>query len=394
MKTTVALVHESDPRVRVQRVINLLGGMARYVSPGQTVLIKPNLVYPDPPPRTTDPDIIAALVEMSIAVGAKRVLVGESPSSAEKKSKGLTSRDVFEATGVFEKVSKVDGEIVFLDEDEELEVDIPEAKIYKKAIVNKKFIEADVLISVPVLKTHFLTDVTLGIKNLYGFVSQEHRKLYHRDDLSQKLDDLLKIRKPNLTVIDAGLAMEGLGPKVGSTVPLDITIAGGDVVACDAVGASLMTYDPMYIDHIRMAWFDGLGEARLENINIIGDKLEKLRREFQKPDLRTTAIYSGVTVIEGGVCRECRARTRWALDELYNKALLSKLVPLIVIVGVKPYIPDTIFPSNLIILGDCALDYFYKNSLNIPTDAFYGPGCPPDSTPRMVSKWAWEVVSK
>jgi len=392
-RTTVALTHGDNPKNRVEKAISLLGGMKKFISQGQTVLIKPNLVFPEPPPKTTDPGVIATLVKMVMEAGAGRVLVGESPSSGERKARGLTSREVFEKTGVGQMVKELGGEVLLLDQSDVADVDISSATLYKKAKIYRTFLEADVVISVPVLKTHFLTDVTLGIKNLYGFVAQEHRKLYHRNDINQKLVDLLKLRRPDLTVIDGGLCMEGLGPSAGKPVQMDVIIAGKDVVACDAVGASLMMFDPMQVDHIRMADHDRLGIGRLEDIHVIGEDLMSLKKHFQKPDLRTTGIFKGVEVIEGGVCRECRGRTRWILDELENRGLLAKLIPLTVIVGVKPYIPDLkILPGNLMVIGDCALQEFNKQAQKVTDNVFLAKGCPPASAPRIAPAWAEGVI--
>lgn len=393
-KTAVALTYGDNPKNRVEKAISLLGGMKKFISQGQTVLIKPNLVFPEPPPKTTDPSTIASLIKMVIKAGAGRVLVGESPSSGERKARGLTSREVFEETGVGQMVKDLGGEVLLFDQSEVVDVNISSATLYKKAKIYRAFLEADVVISVPVLKTHFLTDVTLGIKNLYGFVAQEHRKLYHRDDINQKLVDLLRLRCPDLTVIDGGLCMEGLGPSAGKPVRMDVTIAGEDVVACDAVGASLMMFDPMQIDHIRMADHNRLGIGRLEDIRVIGEDLEPLKKHFQKPDLRITGMFKGVEVIEGGVCRECRGRTRWILDELENRGLLAKLNPLTVIVGVKPYIPDLkILPGgNLMVVGDCALQEFNKQKQEVTDNIFLAKGCPPASAPRIAPAWAEGVI--
>lgn len=393
MSSTVALTAGPDPSERVRRAVSLLGGMERFVSPGQTVFVKPNLVFAEPPPKTTDLRVVACLVRMAKEAGAARVLVGDSPSSAERKYQGLQASNAFEKTGMKAAVEEAGGEVVLLDQTRVVEVEIPGAALYRKARVYSAFLEPDVVISVPVMKTHYLTDVTLGVKCLYGFVAQEHRKVLHRDDQHQKLADILKLRKPDLTVIDAGLAMEGLGPNAGSPVRLDATLAGADAVACDAVGTTLMGFDPMMVDHLRIAWWEGLGEAQMEAIRVVGNELSSVKKSFKLVDLRLGGCFEGVTVIEGGVCRECIGRARWVLERCRDRGLLSKERPLTLVLGVTPYIPAELGSSgNAMVIGDCAIDEYRRRVSETPKNVLLAGGCPSDTSPRVAPPWLEEVI--
>lgn len=395
MKPTVALATGSDADKRVREALALIGGMRRFVSPGQTVFIKPNLVFPQPPPQTTDPVTVATLVRLAREAGASRVWVGDSPSSAERRLRGLSSADVLEKTGLAAAVREAGGEVCLLDQDEVVHAKIPGAAVFPSLPIYRTPLEADVLISVPIMKTHYLTDVTLGVKCLYGLVSPDFRKQYHRDDMNLKLVDLWRLFHPGLTVIDAGMAMQGLGPSAGYAAPLNLTIAGQDGVACDAVASSLMGFDPLQIDHLRMAAYEGLGVARLDEIATVGKSPEEVRQPFVRPDLRLNGIFPGVLAIEGGVCRECRGRSRWILESLNKKGLLDGANRVMLILGVNPYVPDlTNLCGVVAVIGGCAAEAVHRLYPTLPANVTVVEGCPPDLAPRIVPVWIEEVIGQ
>ncbi len=132
-------------------------------------------------------------------------------------------------------------------------------------------------ISLPKLKVHHLVKATLGIKNNMGFLKKP--AIFMHPKINTKLVDLLSIFRPALTIIDGIIGGEGYE---GNTKPVrhGIMIASDDVVACDAVGAYLMGLEPMEIGYLRQAFERGFGEARIEEIDIIGERPEPLRKEY------------------------------------------------------------------------------------------------------------------
>lgn len=382
----VSILQDSDIARRVESCVSLLGGMEKFVGPGDTVFIKPNLVYAEPPPYTTDLATIKALVTMAKRAGARSVFVGDAPSSAERQAKGLTLRAVLEKIPLAQAVEGAGGTICYLDENEVADVNIPDSLIYRKAKIYKPILDCDKIITVPVLKTHFLTDVTLGIKCLYGAVGLEDRKKFHRDDLHQKLVDLLSLLRPCLTVIDASIAMEGFGPKAGSAVKMNVTLAGSDVVATDSVACHLIGVDPMKVDHIRIAHSKGFGEANLHKIKVLGDPLQKLHRDFKIPDLRLGGIYEWAEVVEGGLCRECRGRSRWLLDEVNLLGFSNqKKRKITLITGIDPFLPDPSDQRLTVLIGDCTLRKARSlNGFLKSKNVMFVEGCPPATAPRIL----------
>jgi uncharacterized protein (DUF362 family) len=130
------------------------------------------------------------------------------------------------------------------------------------------------------MKTHKATKVTLGMKNMFGLLPDKFKAKYHAKGISKVVIDINTVIKPVFTVIDGFVAMEGNGPTDGTTVKMDLILAGKDVVATDATGARVMGFDPHEISHIRGASEKGLGN--IDNIEIMGSKLEDVTRVFKR----------------------------------------------------------------------------------------------------------------
>jgi uncharacterized protein (DUF362 family) len=148
------------------------------------------------------------------------------------------------------------------------------------SITVPRIVTESAVISAAKLKTHTSTKVTLGMKNMFGLLPDKFKGKYHMNGISKVIVDINTVIKPALTVIDGFVAMEGRGPSDGDPVKMDLIIAGKDVVATDATAARVMGFDPMEISHIRTAYKKGLGN--INDIEIVGSKLEEVKREFKK----------------------------------------------------------------------------------------------------------------
>jgi uncharacterized protein (DUF362 family) len=385
MTPKVSIAKDKNIEARVRRCIEDLGGMGQFVKKGERVFIKPNLVYPAPPPLTTDVTTVATLTRMAFEAGASEVLVGEGGAPACKRADNFSVKHTFEMTGMKAAIEAAGGKSVYLDQEEYDIIDVPGGIIYQQIKIYKSVLNCDKIIGVPVMKTHYDTDVTLGIKGWHGVIADAEKFWkFHRNDIHQKLVDLLKIIKPVLNVIDGTVGMEGLGPLGGTPLPLDLTIAGGDPVATDVVCANVMGFDAMQVDHIRIASKQGMGEGDLKKIEVVGQSIESVYHPFVRPDHRLTAIYDNVTVIEGGVCRACQSRTRWSLDQLKKLNLLDKN-KWTVIVGIDPFIPEPDkIEGRIVVVGECAC-FWAKSLRRLPSDkCLFIQGCPPIPVPSWV----------
>lgn len=342
----------------VWEAVSLASGHQLPIRRGDVVVIKPNIFAPRRAPTTTAPRVVGALVRLAWDAGAKDVIVaeGRSISTAKFRSSHNTTRECAELVGIVSAVEAAKGRMVYLEEDDFVTLDVSGGLVLKKARVPRTILGADVLINNPVLKIHSLTMVTLGIKNLHGLLSDEDKLFGHSyRELPAKLTDFLRIRKPDLTVIDGTVGQEGDHAEEGNPVDMGIIIAGKDVVAVDAIASAVIGFDPMEIDTTKLADEHGLGEGDLDSIRVLGEPVEAVRRPFARPDISlTTDLFPGLTVIAGDYCRACEYYTRRGLDKLSAAGFFASGEQLAIILGKEPAVPDKL-PDKVIILGDCAL---------------------------------------
>ncbi len=273
-----------------------------------SVLLKPNLVSTQVE-ATTKPEVIRALAQLMKGAG-KEVLIGEGSTAAPKFNVvGLqvfrTSRRdildpmqqyVFEQLGYAEMAKTLRVPLVNLHSGDLVEVPVPGGFVYDKLTIHKSLVDVDLLCSVPMMKTHQLATVTLGMKNLVGVfpgtVYQAIRGRMHDDAArieptaaSAVVVDMVRANKLGLVVVDGSMAMEGNGPSMGKLVKMDVIIAGTNPVATDMVAASTMGFEPGEIPTFAWANKAGLTPVGLADIELRGDALDQVRRPFQKPFL-------------------------------------------------------------------------------------------------------------
>ena len=353
----------------IREAVDYLGGLSSIISPGDAVLIKPNLVRAAPPTAgiTTDPRVVQAVIEL-VQEETETIFVGDQPFGKKEKT-----RDVFKVTGIEKIVKKTKAKLVYFNEEVQLTKRVPNARALFKCKIPKTVLNCDVYINVPKMKTHQMTGVTLGMKNQWGLIPFESRITAHKEDLHQAIADLLKIIKPDLTIIDGIIAMEGPGPSLGHLIKdMNVIIAGRDVVATDAVASKVMGIHPMEIRSIRIAHMEKLGLGTLKDIEIKGAPLTQVSREFEKADWDIRGIYPNVVPYVGGACMGCMSWIHGGLRYLESIGLLPKLKQLTIIVGRNTNLPDekTLLSGKpVLIVGDCAEKHKDLGE--------YIPGCSP-----------------
>jgi uncharacterized protein (DUF362 family) len=182
---------------------------------------------------------------------------------------------------------------------------VPGGFVFNEVTIHRSLTEVDLLCSVPVMKTHALAQVTLGMKNLVGvFPGTEYcsvRACMH--DLASRVEpsgtaasviDMVRANKLGLVVIDASMAMEGQGPSEGTPVKMGLIIAGTNPLATDIVSASLMGFEPGEIPTFAWANKAGMKPARLEEIEVRGEKLDQVRRKFARAQIYPWASIRNV----------------------------------------------------------------------------------------------------
>ncbi|MEO0142754.1 MAG: DUF362 domain-containing protein [candidate division WOR-3 bacterium] len=253
-------IARGEKKLLVGAVIDALGGIKKFVSQNDRVLIKPNLSFAAEPEygATTSSEIIKQVVQLCLDAGAKEVLIVDYPLANAQLciKKSRISEAVIDSKRV---------KIIMLDrKDEFIPMEIPDGNVLKKIEVARKVFTCDKIINLPTAKSHSATGVSLGLKNLMGLI--KNRNLLHRLDLDNGIAELSLLIKPHLTIVDATRALISGGPGgPGKTVILNTVVAGVDPVAVDSCTVGLArwygkSFSGYNVKHLISANKLGLGE--------------------------------------------------------------------------------------------------------------------------------------
>jgi len=223
---------------------------------------------------TTDPIIVEALIQ-EIGKVNNRIFVVESDATVTRADKAA------EMTGMLELCHRYKIQFLNLSKiKEKVTVKIPNRETLGEITIPRLVLESRI-VSAAKMKTHGDTTVTLGLKNMFGLLPNRFKGKYHLKGIDKVIVDINSVLRPALVLIDGFVAMEGYGPVSGDPVRMDLVLAGEDPVATDATAARVMGFDPNSIHHIRRCYEKGIGE--IDRIQILGEKLEDVRRAFRPP---------------------------------------------------------------------------------------------------------------
>jgi uncharacterized protein (DUF362 family) len=280
----------------VQEALDLLGGMQRFVRPGQTVFIKPNqtLFLLADEGVTTDPWVVAALARLALEAGAARAQVGDMPGA------GITAKEVMSITGVDDAARKVGADVVYLDEADQKPLAVRNGEVVQEIWLPAPIVDADVLINAPKGKTHFVDKISGALKNWMGAMRPDVRMRHHDVETPNYVVDCISARPPDLHVMDALMAGEGNGPGANTPRWVGCVLASPDPVALDVVTAQLFGFDPSELVYARVGALRGLGEFDPAAINVIGTPLPEARTPLRPSLIDPGFHYLGpVRVIVG-----------------------------------------------------------------------------------------------
>ena len=266
-KPDIAVV-KGTPKEAVRAAIGIMGGMGEFVKPGNRVLIKPNMSFPNPPEMatTTHPEVVREIALLCKEAGASKVMIMDYPL--------FSSKDCLEKNGIFDACNDIKDVSVAMVTSGRLfeKTDFPGAEIMPENGVLKEALKADVLIASPVAKSHSSTGISLSMKGMMGLVWE--RGGMHSKGLSPSIVDMCSVLKADLTIIDATRVLSTRGPRGPGNVLIGNTIiASRDMVAADAFTVSNFEwygrrYKPRQVQHILLAHERGLGRMDIENLNV------------------------------------------------------------------------------------------------------------------------------
>lgn len=248
------------------------------------VVIKPNLVdFIEGRPTFTDPRVAQAMIRLARELGAREVIVADGPAFRRD------AQAILDATGYGDMLAREHVPFVDLNYDDLVTVPLKGGYTrLKKLFVARTIADADVLISLPKLKTHHWAQMSASIKNLFGTVPGIKygwpKNTLHVQGIPAFLAELIASMPTRMcAVVDGVVGLEGDGPLYGSGVSSGVLVAGNDLVAVDATCARLIGYDPMQIDFLKLMVWSGIGIADESKIELVGEPIAKFARAYERP---------------------------------------------------------------------------------------------------------------
>jgi uncharacterized protein (DUF362 family) len=257
----MAVIQGDDPRQLVRRAFEELGGVRRFISRGDVVVLKPNIAWDRTPEQAanTNPDVVAEVVRQCQDAGAKKVVVTDVSCNDPRRC--------FERSGIAAAASKESAQVILPDPSRFKEVNLDGA-VLQNWPVFQPFLEADKIINLPIAKHHSLTGVTLGMKNWYGILGGQRQQLHQR--INESVVDLADFVLPTLTIMDSYRILVRNGPTGGNLEDVAIKktlVAGTDPVAIDAyVAKAYWNLDSNSLPYLTLASKRGLGRLDFENL--------------------------------------------------------------------------------------------------------------------------------
>lgn len=258
----LVVVQGRSPERLVRSAIDAMGGMRKFISRGDVVVIKPNIGWDRTPEQAgnTNPDVVATAVKLCLEAGAKKVKVFDRPVNDPRRC--------YVQSGIAPAASALGAEVDYMDERKFKDTAINGQALRSWPLYSDLF-DADKVINIPIAKHHGLAKLTMALKNWMGVMGGSRRMIHQK--LDESLVDLALKIKPALTILDAVRILTANGPQGGSledVKKLDTVIAGVDQVAIDSFGATLFGMQGSDLGYVRLADKLGMGTMDLKKLRI------------------------------------------------------------------------------------------------------------------------------
>lgn len=261
-KVDLAVAHGPSPSAITKAAIDALGGIKKFISKGDIVVIKPNIAWDRLPEQAanTNPDVVATVAKLCFDAGAKKVRIFDRTVNDPRRC--------YVQSGIADAVRPLGAELQYVDERKFKDMDI-KGQALKSWPLYTDIFEADKVINIPIAKHHSLAKLTMAIKNWMGVMGGSRSSIHQR--LDESLADLAMKIKPTLTILDAVRILTANGPQGGNLSDvrrLNTIIVGIDQVAVDSYGATLFGMKGGDLGYVRLADRMGIGIMNLEKLKI------------------------------------------------------------------------------------------------------------------------------
>jgi uncharacterized protein (DUF362 family)/Pyruvate/2-oxoacid:ferredoxin oxidoreductase delta subunit len=311
-KVAIQKIKNEDVKTAVFSALELIDAQHLMQKGNMVVLLKPNVLMGKPAERAvnTHPEVIRAVIQWVKQFNPLKIYVSDSAGGAKP---GITEIAMQES-GIQQLCEEEGAICVPFEKTERVVYEVKDALEVKEISSSSLIKEADLIINIPKIKTHWQCTLTCCIKNMFGTVllankAKTHAQAAVLDRFCSALVDIYSVSKPQLTVIDGYYCMEGKGPSSGDAVKLDIVLAGYDGVALDSTVCKIIGFELEEVLYLEKAEQKKLGTTNLDEIEILGDNIESVYRKFKRPKLkpismplpRWLADYIGKTIFRAKV---------------------------------------------------------------------------------------------
>ena len=338
---------------------------------GKTVLLKPNVgrMSAFGSGVNTNPQVVAAAIDAFRAAGAT-VSIGESPIA------GVKTLEAFELSGVAAVARERDCPLIDMDVRQPVITPIPNGRVIDSLKMCADVAEFDFVVSIPVMKIHMHTGVTLSNKNMKGCLWRRSKVDLHMlpqlagtsdKSLDIAIGDMATVLRPHFALIDGSVCMEGLGPGSGTPKSMNLVLAGGDPFAADAVACRLMGRAASDVPHLSIGASNGCGINDLDRINVSPANWQAYASEFMAAPQNLSFEFPNVEVLDANSCSACQSTLLLFLKR-YGDALADYLPEderLKIAIG-KGH--DSL-PEGTLCIGQCTAKQ--------KEGGIFVPGCPP-----------------
>jgi len=341
---------------------------------GLRVLLKPNVGRVARPGSgvTTHPEVVAAAIDAFREAGAE-VALGESPIA------GVRLEEAIEATGMAAVARGRSCPCIDMDRREAVERPVPAGQVLHSLTLCPEVLEYDLIVSIPVMKTHMHTGVTLAVKNMKGCLWRRSKVALHmlppmegsdQKSLDVAIADMSSILRPDLAIVDGTVGMEGLGPGAGQAKPVDAVVVSPDAFAADAVACRLMGLRAEEVPHLRIGAQRGYGVIDLDRLGVTPGHWAQWTVPFAPPPRNLQIEFPNVRVLDNNSCSACQSTLLLFLSRYHDRLFdyFPAEGPLSIAIGSG----HTELPEGTLCIGNCTARHRGKGP--------FVPGCPPVGT--------------
>lgn len=285
-----------EVKLQVEKLLEDLEGLEKYINKNSTVFIKLNLVAKKSPDEmaTTHPMILKVVAEKLLELGC-RVIVGDSPGGPYTKS---SLKGIYKTCGIEKVCEELNIELNY--DTSEVKIENPQGKILKYMTVIKPIVEVNHVVNICKLKTHAMATFTGGVKNLFGVIpgvkkAEYHFKMPEVKDFTEALVDICSFVSPTLTIMDGIVGMEGEGPTAGIPRKIGVLLGSTNSYAIDVIACNLINLDPNKVPTVQRCVERNLLEKDFSDICVIGEDVEnKIIKDFKIPSNKSISFLRGI----------------------------------------------------------------------------------------------------